>query len=47
MYVHVASKVYIVHMYIVSFDDRMSLSVKRLEWEEFWYKELCTVYPYA
>ena len=25
----------------------MSLSAKRLEREEFWYRELCTVYPYG
>ena len=28
-------------------EDKMSLSAKRLESEEFWYKELCTVYPYG
>ena len=25
--------------------DKISLSAKRLEREEFWYRELCTVYP--
>ena len=28
-------------------EDKMSLSAKRLEREDFWYKELCTVYPYG
>lgn len=28
-------------------EDKMSLSAKRLEREDFWYRELCTVYPYG
>ena len=27
--------------------DQISLSAKRLEREDFWYRELCTVYPYG
>ena len=27
--------------------DKISLSAKRLEREDFWYRELCTVYPYG
>ena len=27
--------------------DKISLSAKRLEREYFWYRELCTVYPYG
>ena len=28
-------------------DDSMTLPNKRLQREEFWYRELCTVYPYG
>ena len=27
--------------------DKISLSSKRLEREAFWYRELCTIYPYG
>ena len=31
---------------IVPIEDKISLSAKQLEREDFWYRELCTVYPY-
>ena len=32
---------------VVQPDDNISLACKRLRREEFWYRELCTVYPYG
>ena len=28
-------------------DDGITLGCKRLQREEFWYRELCTIYPYG